>query len=255
MKETTKTSIFLALAVLLAVLAVFTRPVAREMSSRDMVNKPLFPKFNDPLGIKSLEITKVGSLGQQLSFKIAETAGVWTIPTHEYYPADAKDRMPQVAEALTDLTVIEVANDFANSKDVEADQAMYGVLDPSSDKGGPSDGMGTRVKVTGQNDEVWVDMIIGKEVESPNSPDDSDGAPKRLRYVRVADEQAVYVVAIELDRFSTRFEDWIEKNLLDISSFDIKQVFIDEYSLDMLKRQPTFLGDIPLDYSADATGG
>lgn len=253
MKETTKTSIFLAIAVLLVILAIATRPVTSPMTSDDLVGKPLFPKFDDPLGIKSLEITRVGSLGQRFAFKVAESGGVWTIPSHENYPADAKDRMPKIAEALTGLTVIQVADAMTESKNLTADHALYGVLDPSVDTGGPSDGMGMRVTVTGPADDVWVDMIIGKAVESPRAVDGLE-QPEQLRYVRVAGEPAVYVVALEADRFSTRFEDWIEKNLLDISSFDIKQVFINEYSIDTNSMTPTFLGDVTLLYNADATG-
>ncbi|HBT75475.1 MAG TPA: hypothetical protein DEB39_00800 [Planctomycetaceae bacterium] len=270
MKETTKTSIFLAIAVLLTVLAIVLRPRAVELKSEEMVGKPLFPKFVDPLAVKGLEIVRAATLEGVQRFRITEQNGVWTIPSHEGYPADAKDRMPKIADALVNLTVLGIAESPSQAKDTTADHILYGVIDPTSDQLALGEGIGIRVNITAANDEPLVDMIIGKPVAaSQNKAVADDAAFDRAekspqRYVRLVGEQAVYIVAIEADRFSTKFEDWIEKNLLDINTLDIRDIFVDEYTLEVEERMyqgrptirliPDFLGDITLSYDGNATG-
>ena len=66
-------------------------------------------------------------------------------------------------------------------------------------------------------------MIVGKEV--PEQPD--------LRYVRKAGESEIYIVAAKTDKLSTKFEDWIEPNLLKINTLDLKDVLIHDYAVQM----------------------
>ena len=67
-------------------------------------------------------------------------------------------------------------------------------------------------------------LILGKPVK--DKPD--------LRYVRLPDQDAVYVVAVKTDKISAKFGDWIEKDLLKMNSWDMKNVFIHDYSVDVL---------------------
>jgi hypothetical protein len=263
MNEATKTLVFVILAALLAGAAVLSRPVIQEVKVEEMVGKPLFPKFTDPLGVKTLEIIKHNAGGDRDDFKIAEVGGVWSIPSHDNYPADAKDQMGKVAEALVDLTVLDVV---ASQSDAQTLQTMYGVIDPTSENASLGEGVGLKVALGGVNNEPLVDLIIGKVVESGTAVNDpaSENDTAKLRYVRVAGQSPIYVAKIDPSRFSTSFDQWIEKNLLDISTLDVKQVYVDMYSFsvevgltqDGLQESlaPTFLGDMTLAYNGSGSG-
>ena len=268
MNETTKTSIFLALAVVLVAVAFLARPFVREVPFDEMVGKPLFPKFTDPLAVKMLEIVRLDSSGDSIEFRVAEVNGVWSIPSHDNYPADAKEQMGKVAEALVDLTVLDVLK-LDESADKTTLHTMYGVIDPTSDAASLGEGIGVKVKLGGSSDETFVDLIVGKEADPKEKKNVEDPDEKgKLRYVRIAGQTPIYVVEIEPARFSTNFDQWIEKNLLDISTLDLKQVFVDEYSLQIetelvrtaagvVPQQnlvPTFTGDMLFGYDGSATG-
>ena len=64
--------------------------------------------------------------------------------------------------------------------------------------------------------------IVGKAVE---------GRPA-LRYVRLPGQKRTYVVRVVDLNVSTRFEDWIERNLLQVERDDIDQIVIRNYTVD-----------------------
>lgn len=265
MNETTKTSIFLALALVLLGVAFLARPVVRELDPDKTVGKPLFPEFTDPLAVKRLEIVRFDASGDRQNFRVAEVDGVWSIPSHENYPSDAKDQMGRVTEALIDLNVLEVAAKNDDGTDATALHTMYGVIDPTSENASLGEGIGIKVTLEGSGDETLVDLIIGKAVDTEeNASPDRPAEPGKMRYVRIAGQLPVYVVEIDANRFAANFDQWIEKNLLDISTYDVKEIYVDEYSLETsleMTRQgpreviaPTFIGDMTFGYDASKTG-
>jgi hypothetical protein len=52
-----------------------------------------------------------------------------------------------------------------------------------------------------------------------------------LRFVRKAGQDPVYRVEIDTSKFTTRFGDWIEKDLLKLSPWDLRRLVIEDYSL------------------------
>jgi len=68
-------------------------------------------------------------------------------------------------------------------------------------------------------------LIIGKEDRSPAS----GGMPgRKLRFVRKAGQDPVYRVEIDATKFTTNFDDWIEKDLLKITPWDVRRLVIDD---------------------------
>ena len=53
-------------------------------------------------------------------------------------------------------------------------------------------------------------------------------------YVREAGRDIVYVVELNPERLSTNFEDWIEKDLLKLSPWDIQKIQIKDYSAELV---------------------
>jgi hypothetical protein len=126
--------------------------------------------------------------------------------------------MAAAANALIDRKVLRVAAETAQ------DHEALGVVDPQSAKlDSNSDGVGTRVIMSDADDKTLVDMIIGKKVK------DAEGQ----RYVRNTNQDVVYIVELDPESLSTNFDDWIEDDLLQLSPFDLTQVFINDYSADL----------------------
>ncbi len=141
--------------------------------------------------------------------------GVWSIPSHQNYPADAQQHLGQAATTLIGLEILGVASTKPGEHE------LYGVLDPDPKTVGPgSVGIGTRVTMKDGQDNTLADLIIGKEVK------DQPG----LRYVRKAGRDQVYRVLIKTDTLSTKFGDWIEKDLLKLNPLDIRSVQLNDYS-------------------------
>ena len=108
MSENVKTVTFAAIAALAVALTVFTRPAAPVSGDEDLVHKPLYPKF-DPLSVTSMEIVEYDQhRGEVSTFRVAQAdykgKTRWSIPSHDDYPADAKDQVASAATGLMGLT-------------------------------------------------------------------------------------------------------------------------------------------------------
>ncbi len=90
MSDLQRTLTYVAIAIGAAVLAWEPWRPTRPTSDQVEDEKTLFPKFTNPLAAKSLEIIKYDEDTSKLDrFKVAQVNGIWTIPSHQNYPADA----------------------------------------------------------------------------------------------------------------------------------------------------------------------
>jgi hypothetical protein len=171
------------------------------------------------LAVKSLEIvTYDEATATPHQFKVAVSQRGWSLPSRFDYPADAKDQVAEAASGLMNLKVMEVASDSV------ADHKEYGLVDPTEKNlSAGATGVGTRVTMKDGGGKVLLDLIIGKQV--PGKTD--------LRYVRRVGQDQAFTTAAKIDRLSTKFEDWIEKNLLKFNKFDLKQVELADYQVDL----------------------
>jgi hypothetical protein len=224
MNQWTRTGIFLGVAILTVLIAVVTRPRFRgsEDDGGPQVGKPLFPDFTDPLDVSSLEVVypktdDASSGGSDVSrFKVARVNDQWVITTHKNYPADADDQILDAANALIGVESIQIASDL------DTDHEMYGVLQPDPDKASAGEeGIGKMITMKDTKGKDLAALIIGKEVA---------GDEKR-RFVRRPTQSRVYTAEIEMDAFSTDFEEWIEQDLLEFSSSDVEKVIVRDYSV------------------------
>jgi hypothetical protein len=148
---------------------------------------------------------------------------VWVLPSHENYPADAKDQLAAAATELIDRPVLDVVSDSPG------DHETYGVIEPDPEKVKVGmTGVGQLVEIRDASGNKLARLIVGKEDKRPAS---GDGAPGRsLRFVRRAGQDRVYRVELDTSKFTTRFDDWIEKDLLKISPWDVRRLTIDDSS-------------------------
>jgi hypothetical protein len=217
MNENLKTLGFVVVAAAVALVAWVSIPSPLTDADEDFRNKPLNPDFTNPLDAASLEIMKYDEAKAAIvPFKVAEVdykgKTRWSIPSHENYPADAKNQMATAGAALVGLTIIDKVSDN------EGDQEEYGVVDPDGARLGAA-GIGEKVVMRDKNGKELLALIVGKQV--PDRPD--------LRYVRRVGESHIFTVEAKTDKLSTKFEDWIEPNLLQFSPMDLKDIRILDY--------------------------
>lgn len=222
MTESTKTGIMAAIAVTTSLLAVVT--TTRNYSTTPTeatakVNQVLFEKFADPLTAASLKILRYDTDKEQYDeFEVAKDrkSGVWTIPSHENYPADANKQMSDAANLFVGLKALNVAS---TKRD---EQKLFGVVEPDKKKeseGG--DGVGELVQFRDEKGDMLADLIIGK----------ADAQDPKKRFVRIPSEDVIYVAQLETNALSTDFKQWIESDLLKLSSNDIETIGIRNYAL------------------------
>ncbi|MCL4201387.1 MAG: DUF4340 domain-containing protein [Pirellulaceae bacterium] len=231
MTEGVKTLIYLGVALVVAVSAFVSRPRQIEVVLDEKVGEVLFDTFDDPSKAASMEFVRYDSeMGELRDFKVArdKQSGAWTIPSNAGYPADAEQRMRDAALMLVDLKVLGIASQ------VPADHAYFGVLEPDREKlrlG--DDGVGQLLTFEDAKGQSLAGVIIGKTVKGADDQ----------RYVRIPGQDIVYVVRIDPKQLSTRFQDWIEQDLLKLSSWDIEEVAVKNYSVEREMTRATLIRD------------
>ena len=174
MTEKVKTLTFVAVAAVATIVALVSRPSLPVSEEANVVNQPLYPKFTDPLLVAGLEIVEFDEQrGVVIPFRVeqVDVKGKlrWSIPSHENYPADAKDQVASAAAGLMGLKILDMVSDN------RGDQREYGVLDPDPKARQVGDtGVGTKVVMRNKDGKELLALVIGREV--PDRPG--------LRYVR-----------------------------------------------------------------------
>ena len=215
MSETRKTLIIGVVGLLLLAVALVTVPrpsTPDEFSDR---GEAFFPDFVDPNAATTLEVVDFSEeTAAAEPFKVTYQDGRWTIPSHHNYPADGKDRLARTAAGLIGLK----KDDFRSAN--LTDQEACGVIDPLDDKASSLKGRGKRVTIKDKDGQVLADLIFGKKLD--DRPD--------YRFVRIPGQNRIYVTHTDLD-ISTRFVDWIEKDLLLVDPDKIRQITLRDYSI------------------------
>jgi hypothetical protein len=220
-----RTAMFLAagLGLLLVGGWLQVRPTlrSRDVSTETAVGKPLFPELSDASKAASLEIVSFDEDTATLSpFKVVKSGGVWVLPSHQNYPADAQDQLAAAATELVDRPILEVVSTSPG------DHELYGVKEPDADKVAVGEtGVGQLVEIRDASGNKLSRLIVGKEFKRPAG---ADAGGRTIRYVRRAGQDPVYRVELDTSKFTAKFDDWIEKDLLKLSPWDVSRLSIDD---------------------------
>ena len=220
MTEGVKTLVYVGVALLVAIMAFVSRPRQIEVALDEKIGNPLFENFEDASQAASMEFVRYDSeMGELRNFRVARDrqSGAWTIPSNAGYPADAEQRMRDAALMLVDLRVLGIASQLPG------DHAFFGVLEPDRERlrlG--DDGVGQLLTFEDPKGQTLAGVIIGKTVRGD----------EEQRYVRIRGQDVVYVVRIDPSQLSTRFQDWIEQDLLQLTSWDIEDVTVMNYAVE-----------------------
>ncbi|MFH1699721.1 MAG: DUF4340 domain-containing protein [Candidatus Zixiibacteriota bacterium] len=216
MKDNKTTLWFAGAAAALLIIALIASPDRIIPSAFQDQGESFFPNFNDPNAAATLEIVEYdNNTGTALPFKVTFTKNRWSIPSHHDYPADNKDRLARIASGIIGI----VKDDFRSDK--IADHESCGVIDPLDESNLASSGYGTRVTIKDIQENILADLIIGNPVEEGQG----------FRFVRLPDEKRVYAVKTSID-ISTKFEDWIDTDLLKVDKNKINRLSLLDYSID-----------------------
>ena len=246
MNTTNRTLTFVAVAAFAVLSAVGVKYINRPIVNADFadVGQEFFSAFTDPLKATSLSVAKYdGESREPIAFAVKQNdKGLWVIPSHHDYPAEAADRLARTAASFIGAKKIALQS---RSKD---DWGRYGVADPEDDvavdpdakEGEKDESRGTRVTLRDSGGNALVDLIIGKPVEDRS----------QNYYVRQPDKNNVYIAEIGAD-LSAKFSDWIEPDLLKLNQSDIVRVLVDKYSIDEDKGE--ILRSETLEFDKDPT--
>ena len=212
MKDTPKTLIFATVAVLFCIIAIITAPKNDVDALFVDLGSEFYPNFKDPLSAASLEVIGTDkTTGILLPFKVELKNGRWTIPSHNNYPADAKDKVAKLAANFVGITRDELRSELPSEHET------LSVVDPAAQT--PT-GKGIRVTMKDANGNILCDYILGSEVK------DKFG----WRYVRVPSQSKTFAVKMNIE-LSTKFKDWVETGLLDMQASDARKLEVMNYSV------------------------
>lgn len=180
------------------------------------VGQEFFPDFQNVDAAAALTVADYDDEKKEgITFAVRQNDnGLWVIPSHKDYPAEAEDRLARTATSLMGVRKAAVQS---RSKD---DWKRYGVIDPDEDGAATADERGTRLTLSDGSGNPLVDLIIGNQVEG------RDGD----YYVREPEKNTTYIASLDVD-LSAKFSDWIEPDLLKINASDLVSITLDNYSV------------------------
>ena len=219
-----RTGLFLLGGLGILLLGSAVQPRFKSSKVEPEEQRMLFPELSDASKAASLEIV---SYDDELStlhpFKVLQSGGVWVLPAHQNYPADAKEQLAAAATALVDLKMLDVVSKSPG------DHETYGVIEPDPEKIKPGmTGVGQLVEIRDGSGNKLARLIIGKEDKRRVG---ADASGRTLRFVRKAGQDPVYRVEVDTSKFTTSFDDWIEKDLLKLSPWDVRRLGLEDYAL------------------------
>lgn len=218
MHQSAKTLIFVAAAAASVAVAAGTYYSNKPADIADFsdVGDKFYPQFEDPSTATGLRVAAYNETsGKTEVFKVENKDGLWQIPSHHDYPADGKEQLSKTAASM-----IGVMREALVERSKTA-QKRYDVLDPLDSELSGTEGRGDRITLY-QGDDVLVDFIVGKKVENSSS----------LYYVRRADEDRIYTADLGNFRVSTKFADWIKKDILEVEQNNVRELVISRYYVD-----------------------
>ena len=221
---TKTTLLYLAVGFGLLVVGWWVQPRFQARQVTAGMQEVLFPKLENVEQAGSLEIVSYNEELAELSpFKVVKTAGVWVLPAHDNYPADAQEHLAAAATELIDMKALDVVSTSP------AEHETFGVIEPDPQKiEAGMTGVGKLLEIRDEGGATLARLVLGKEDRQPAG---AAGGTRILRFVRKSGQDPVYRVEIDTSKFTTRFDDWIEKDLLKLSPWDVRNVMLDDYAL------------------------
>lgn len=215
--ESRRTAIYGVVAALSVALGIYTYVSNQPKESKDFekVGQEFYPEFTQTDAATSLFVAKYFEDEDEVkTFEVSQVDGQWTIPSHYNYPADAIEQL-----ARTAVSIMGIKREALVSRRA-VDHEKLGVVDPLSEDVADRKGRGERITIKSGN-EVLADYIIGDAYQDERG----------VFYVRAPDEKETFVAHVNVD-LSTKFQDWIDTDLLKIDRNKLTEILVRKYSID-----------------------
>ena len=109
MNTTNRTLTFGAVAAFAVLSAMGVKYINRPVTNADFadVGQEFFAEFTDPLKATSLSVAKYDTEAKEpMAFSVKQDdKGLWVIPSHHNYPAEAADRLARTASSFMWLLI------------------------------------------------------------------------------------------------------------------------------------------------------
>ena len=104
MGELSKTLRLAGLSLLLGITAFVSTPGRATPDAFFDVGEPFFPEFLDPETAATLEVVEFDEdQAAAMPFQVTNRDGLWTIPSHNDYPADGRERLSNISADIISL--------------------------------------------------------------------------------------------------------------------------------------------------------
>jgi len=192
----------------------------------ETIGQPFYADFEGTSQAKSLLVTSIDPDAiKKQKFEIKEVDGLWQIPSHEGYPAEAAERLARTSASLVGLTRDSLVGRRTS------DYEKFGVVDPREDDIVDVESVGQSITIRDANEDVLVDFIIGDRADDRDDGIADPSGEESFYYVRRADETNVYRIPLNIE-LSTKFSDWIEPDLLQLEAADVVQLDMNNYQIE-----------------------
>ena len=212
------TTKFVAAALVSTLLAWLSVPTFEPAAVYEETGELFYPELQGQLEkVKGLEVYRYDAdTGAVKPFKVVMKNGLWVIPSHHDYPADAVEQLAKVAGAMFGLRKDEFRTDQPK------DHEKLGLLDPMDDKPSSLSAVGTRVNLLDETGGTLASYIFGKDIE---------GKPG-YKFVRLPGDKRCYGTVVEQVELSTDFSKWIETDLLKVERSKMADIIVQDYTFE-----------------------
>lgn len=275
-KHETLKSALIGIAALAALVCWLTlQPRLPNLEPKEKIGKKLFEDFNDPGKMTRIEFTGIDpETGAVRSLTLVRDGQGWSLPGMSGFPAENADRLAKIVAPLMQLTVLDVVDETAKTSDVrritefhrecglispqtfDVDREMFVASDEKAtvEKDGETSenlaqGAALQVRIEGEAGEPLLDLLIGARVPESSATRDN-------RFIRLPNEEVVYTAdfigdstqeagTTEFmeypDRVSFEPIDWVDRDLLRISRWDILNLASRDYSFSIKREDKNVL--------------
>lgn len=253
-------SVLIGVAALIALVCWLKfQPRLPDLEPKEKIGKILFEEFDDPTKMTKIAFSGIDpETGDLRELSLIREGQEWRLPSMSGFPAENAERLAEVVAPLTQLTVLDVVDETTKTSDLHRIAKFHrecGLISPANfdvernldtekedDQSDASsnlaEGAALQVKIEGEGGEVLLDLLVGNRVpESAATRDD--------RFIRIPNEEVVYTADFMGDstqeagttefteyplRVSFKPIDWVDRDLLRISRWDIFTLAARDYS-------------------------
>jgi len=205
--------ILVILAAIMVALAIGTSKKNRK-SSPAAIGKYVFPSLVVD------EIEKITVHSTEGTTTVARINDVWSVIERQNYPANF-EKIKEYLVKISDMKIGQVA------KVDEAQKIKMKIVSPAGISSNLMHNAGRLLELKGKGDSVMASLVIGEarlkksEYSTPDFPGYPDG-----QFISPDGGKNVYLVNTSLSELPSNPKDWMDQELLNVASSDIKEISI-----------------------------